>query len=260
MRLRGVSLLRRPSSASSVLYSATLASRSIRSYTSMAVQQPPWSLPKRKEDEPVLKIYNSLTKSKTEFVAINGRHVKWYNCGPTVYDASHMGHARNYVTQDVLRRIMTDYFGYDVHFVMNITDIDDKIILRARQSYLVNKFRSETDALSRDLVDQLETAWADFVQSKVSKGLPDTDRPSKGKEKEAWPLLVTQFQDKAWKQEGLKRDEKFEMHFSAAHRTYAALLAAGESLKASDSSQQLAHRLIDEAHDILAISLDKQVR
>ncbi|KAH9920166.1 tRNA synthetases class I (C) catalytic domain-containing protein [Fomitopsis serialis] len=224
----------------------------------MAIQQPPWSLPKRKEDEPVLKIYNSLTKSKTEFVAINGRHVKWYNCGPTVYDASHMGHARNYVTQDVLRRIMTDYFDYDVHFVMNITDIDDKIILRARQSYLVKKFRSETDALSRDLVDQLETAWADYVQSKVSKGLPDTDRPSKGKEKEAWPQLVTQFQDKVWKQEGLKRDEKFEMHFSAAHRTYAALLAAGESLQAGDASQQLAHRLIDDAHDILAISLDKQ--
>lgn len=72
--------------------------------------------------------------------------MKWYNCGPTVYDASHMGHARyapgrdscntwaemntvrrNYVTQDILRRIMTDYFGYDVHFVMNITDIDDKV-------------------------------------------------------------------------------------------------------------------------------------
>ncbi|TFY58096.1 hypothetical protein EVJ58_g6625 [Rhodofomes roseus] len=242
----------------------------------MAAQQPPWSLPKRKEDEPVLKIYNSLTKSKTDFVAINGRHVKWYNCGPTVYDASHMGHARNYVTQDVLRRIMTDYFGYDVHFVMNITDIDDKvrmaalqeaeglihrpsqIILRARQSYLVNKFRSETTALSRDLVTQLETAWTDYVQSKVSKGLSDTDRTGKGKEKEAWPQLVTRFQDKAWKQEGLKRDEKFEMHFSAAHRTYAALLVAEESLRAGDSSQQLAHTLIDEAHDIIAISLDKQ--
>lgn len=41
--------------------------------------------------------------------------------------------ARNYVTQDVLRRIMTDYFGYDVHFVMNITDIDDKVSLSTQQ-------------------------------------------------------------------------------------------------------------------------------
>jgi cysteinyl-tRNA synthetase len=38
-----------------------------------------------------------------------------------------MGHARNYVTQDILRRILSDYFGYDIHFVMNITDIDDKV-------------------------------------------------------------------------------------------------------------------------------------
>ena len=83
---------------------------------------------------------------KTEFVPRDGRVVKWYNCGPTVYDASHMGHARyvwtspgiaftyltkprNYVTQDILRRIISDYFGYDVHFVMNITDIDDKVNL-----------------------------------------------------------------------------------------------------------------------------------
>ncbi|EPT04661.1 hypothetical protein FOMPIDRAFT_1113207 [Fomitopsis schrenkii] len=224
----------------------------------MAVQQPPWYLPKCKEDEPILKVYNSLTKSKIEFVATNGRHVKWYNCGPTVYDASHMGHARNYVTQDILRRIMSDYFGYDVHFVMNITDIDDKIILRARQSHLVNKFRSETTLLSQALVDQVEAAWVDYVLSKVRKGLADSDRPSKGKERESWPELVTRFEDKAWKQDGLKRDEKFEMHFSAAQRTYAAILVAEGSLKAGDTSQHLAHRLIDESIDILAISLDKQ--
>ncbi|KIJ38541.1 hypothetical protein M422DRAFT_781445 [Sphaerobolus stellatus SS14] len=77
-------------------------------------------------EEPTLKIYNSLTRSKTPFIPQSGRNVKWYNCGPTVYDASHMGHARNYVTQDYIHRILTDYFGYDVHFVMNITDIDDK--------------------------------------------------------------------------------------------------------------------------------------
>lgn len=81
---------------------------------------------------------------QNEFIPNEGRRIKWYNCGPTVYDAAHMGHARyalcrentnqniyfvsrNYVTQDILRRIMSDYFGYDVHFVMNITDIDDKV-------------------------------------------------------------------------------------------------------------------------------------
>jgi len=53
--------------------------------------------------------------------------VSWYVCGPTVYDHSHLGHARNYVSTDIIRRIMRDYFGYKVKFVMNITDVDDKV-------------------------------------------------------------------------------------------------------------------------------------
>lgn len=81
---------------------------------------------------PVLKVLNTLTRSKQPFIPRSGKLVTWYNCGPTVYDDSHMGHARNYVTQDVVRRILRDYFGYDVHFVMNITDIDDKARLCTR--------------------------------------------------------------------------------------------------------------------------------
>ncbi|KAK6023666.1 hypothetical protein OSTOST_10540 [Ostertagia ostertagi] len=51
-----------------------------------------------------------------------------------------MGHARTYLSVDILRRIMTSYFGYDVQFIMNITDIDDKIIKRARQRHLLAKY------------------------------------------------------------------------------------------------------------------------
>jgi cysteinyl-tRNA synthetase len=65
-----------------------------------------------------------------------GKRVTWYNCGPTVYDASHMGHARTYLSFDILRRVLQNYFGYDLFYVMNITDIDDKIIKRARQNHL----------------------------------------------------------------------------------------------------------------------------
>jgi len=61
-----------------------------------------------------LKIYNSLTNSKEEFIPSKGRVVNWYMCGPTVYDSSHMGHARNYITFDIIRRIMETYFNYDV--------------------------------------------------------------------------------------------------------------------------------------------------
>jgi len=55
--------------------------------------QPTWQIPSAKE-VPKLKLYNSLTRQKEEFVPVDGNNVKWYSCGPTVYDASHMGHAR----------------------------------------------------------------------------------------------------------------------------------------------------------------------
>ncbi|KAI0081961.1 cysteinyl-tRNA synthetase [Panus rudis PR-1116 ss-1] len=224
----------------------------------MSVQQPAWRTPVRKTEVPVLKIYNSLTRSKTEFVPSDAMLVKWYNCGPTVYDSSHMGHARNYVTQDILRRIMTDYFGYDVHFVMNITDIDDKIILRSRQNYLTERFRAQQTSLTPELIDMVFNAWTDYVQTKVSKGLAAGDRPEPGEERETWSRLHSLFQDKAWKQECLKRDEKFEMHFSAASKTLAAIDAAEKSLKEGHIGAEAAQRLIDESKDVLAPSLDKK--
>jgi len=70
-----------------------------------------------------LKVYNSLTRSLEHFSPNdpNGHRVTWYSCGPTVYDASHMGHARSYISFDILRRVFTQYFGYDVFYVMNVT-------------------------------------------------------------------------------------------------------------------------------------------
>jgi len=95
-------------------------------------QQPAWQAPQWPDREPPLppiKIWNSLTRSKDLFVPIDweATRVSWYACGPTVYDDSHLGHARNYVTTDIIRRILRDYFQYKVNFVMNITDVDDKV-------------------------------------------------------------------------------------------------------------------------------------
>lgn len=59
--------------------------------------------------------------------------LKWYSCGPTVYDSAHLGHARTYVSLDVIRRILTDYFRFDITYALGITDVDDKIIERARE-------------------------------------------------------------------------------------------------------------------------------
>ena len=77
------------------------------------------------------KLLNTFTRTKVPFVPLEGNRVGWYICGPTVYDSAHMGHARNYVNFDVLRKVMAEYFRYDVRFVMNVTDIDDKIVMRA---------------------------------------------------------------------------------------------------------------------------------
>ena len=75
-----------------------------------------------------VKVHNSLRPGgPTEFKPMEEGKVKWYACGPTVYDQSHLGHARNYVSTDIIRRIMMHHFNYNVKFVMNFTDIDDKV-------------------------------------------------------------------------------------------------------------------------------------
>lgn len=75
-----------------------------------------------------LKLHNSLKPgAPVPFVPIRSGEVSWYACGPTVYDLSHLGHARNYVSTDIIRRILHHFFGFKLNFVMNITDIDDKV-------------------------------------------------------------------------------------------------------------------------------------
>ncbi|XP_066592914.1 cysteine--tRNA ligase, cytoplasmic [Prorops nasuta] len=115
-------------------------------------QQPEWSPPQNNSISQ-LKLYNSLTRSKDLFVPLNGNRVLWYSCGPTVYDASHMGHARSYISFDIMRRVLSNYFGYNILYVMNITDIDDKIIKRARQNYLYDKYLNESNGLQEVLLD-----------------------------------------------------------------------------------------------------------
>ncbi|QUC22488.1 uncharacterized protein UV8b_06729 [Ustilaginoidea virens] len=86
-----------------------------------------------------LKVHNSLKPGPpVPFVPMEPGKVSWYVCGPTVYDKSHLGHARNYVASDIIRRIMMDYFGFRVKYVMNMTDVDDKIILKARRQRLLD--------------------------------------------------------------------------------------------------------------------------
>ena len=79
-----------------------------------------------------MKLYNTLTRNKEEFKTIEPNKVKMYACGPTVYNYFHLGNARPFVTFDTLRRYL-EYRGYEVTFVQNFTDIDDKMIKRANE-------------------------------------------------------------------------------------------------------------------------------
>ena len=79
-----------------------------------------------------MKILNTLTRRKEEFVSINEGKVGIYVCGPTVYDYIHIGNARPMIVFDTLRRYL-EYKGYDVNYVSNFTDVDDKIIKRANE-------------------------------------------------------------------------------------------------------------------------------
>ena len=74
-----------------------------------------------------MKLYNTLTRQKEEFVPITPGEVKMYSCGPTVYNYFHVGNARPFIIFDLLRRYL-EYRGYKVKFVQNFTDIDDKVI------------------------------------------------------------------------------------------------------------------------------------
>ncbi|PIP19281.1 MAG: cysteine--tRNA ligase [Candidatus Omnitrophica bacterium CG08_land_8_20_14_0_20_41_16] len=105
-------------------------------------------------------IYNSLTRKKEEFIPINPPQVNIYTCGVTVYDESHIGHARSLYIFDVIRRYLA-YRGFQVKFVRNITDIDDKIINRA------NELKVDWQELVKKYIDRY---YEDLKSLGIKKG------------------------------------------------------------------------------------------
>ncbi len=89
-----------------------------------------------------LKFYNTLTRGKEIFTPINNNKVNFFVCGPTVYDYPHLGHGKTYTQFDVLVRALR-YLRYEVFYLQNITDIDDKIINRAKEKNISSKELSE---------------------------------------------------------------------------------------------------------------------
>ena len=120
----------------------------------------------------MLKIYNSLTREKHEFVPLTPGVVKMYVCGVTVYDHSHIGHARALITFDVVYRYLQS-LGYKVEFVRNYTDVDDKIIKRANERGITSEALSQEfiQALDNDL-HQLGFAKP-TVEPKATEHIPE---------------------------------------------------------------------------------------
>jgi len=102
-----------------------------------------------------LRVYNTMTGKKEEFVPLHDRKVGMYACGVTVYDLCHIGHARSAIVFDAIYRYLT-YRGYEVTFVRNFTDIDDKIIKRANEQGV------DCKAIAEKYIDEFNTDMGKF--------------------------------------------------------------------------------------------------
>ncbi len=119
-------------------------------------------------------IYNSLTRKKEEFIPLKAKAVKIYVCGPTVYDQAHIGHARSAYVFDLVRRYLT-YRGYQVKFVRNVTDVDDKIINKAQEEFKGQDLNMAVKAISAKYLEL-------YHQDMQSLGIPDPDVEPKATE------------------------------------------------------------------------------
>lgn len=119
-----------------------------------------------------MKLYNTLTQKKETFVPIETGKVRMYSCGPTVYNYFHIGNARPFIVFDVLRRFL-EYTGYEVTFIQNFTDVDDKIINRSHEEGIspgdvsekyIQEYFTDADALGIKRAS---------VHPKVSEHMPE---------------------------------------------------------------------------------------
>jgi cysteinyl-tRNA synthetase len=113
-----------------------------------------------KDASMLVRVYNTLTRQKEEFETVQPGKVGMYVCGPTVYKPSHIGHMVGPVIFDTVKRFLT-YLGYEVRFVVNITDVDDKLIVAAREKNTTVKELAER--MTADYVDCLKQFGVDSV-------------------------------------------------------------------------------------------------
>ena len=222
---------------------------------------PPWHPCVKREGQhrTGLKVRNTLTGEKEEFIPRVGNRVTWYTCGPTVYDSCHMGHARAYLTMDIMRRILEDYFNYEVFLQVcgssitgaptssqspshpvtshqvNVTDVDDKIIKRARQNKLLDDYRNE--ARPAEQVHADINSAVEALDTKMVAKLVELETPKENKrEEEERPELLEQHRQKLAK-------------FAETKRLVATLIGEGTERASLDRLTQVASEPLAEALD-----------
>ena len=111
-----------------------------------------------------LYLLNSLTGKLEKFEHDKSKPIKWYTCGPTIYNNSHLGHARTFMSFDIIRRVLT-FLGYDIIYVMNITDIDDKIIKKVQT--LSGEKEVDVDTYMKFISKMEAEFWEDMDQLNI---------------------------------------------------------------------------------------------
>jgi cysteinyl-tRNA synthetase len=123
----------------------------------------------------VLRVFNTMSGTEEEFIPIHGNRVNMFVCGPTVYDHTHIGHARTYLAYDIVSRYLR-FKGYSVFYLMNLTDVDDKIIDRAKEKNIhpLELSRHFTEEFLRDLA--LIGVSSTNLFAKASEHIPEIIR------------------------------------------------------------------------------------
>lgn len=178
----------------------------------------------------MIKIYNTLTKKKEEFVPIEKNKVRMYVCGPTVYNFIHIGNARPMIVFDTVRRYFM-YKGYDVNYVSNFTDVDDKIIREANSSNI------SADEVSKKYIEEC------LLDMKGLNIMPATTHPKATEEIDGMISMIESLIKKGYayvKKDGTVyyRTRKFESYGKLSHKNIENLEAGHRDLKVSGEDQK----------------------
>jgi len=160
----------------------------------------------------MLKLYNTLTRKKETFKPVEKEKVRMYVCGPTVNDVPHLGHARQQIVFDILRRYLK-FLGYKVEFVSNITDIEDKIINKARELSICIEELSKRNEKEHMKDYALLGVEKPDVQPKATEYIPEMIELIKKLEKKKYTYILNDgvyFDVSKFKEYGKLSNQKIE--------------------------------------------------